>query len=35
MLTSSTHFTVSFSYAVTSCLDGTTVIPTPIGTQGK
>ena len=35
ILTSSTRFTASFSYALTSSLDGTTVTPTPIVTQGK
>ena len=32
--TSSTHFSPSFSYAITSSIDGTTVVPTPIVTQG-
>ena len=32
---SSTSFPTSFLYAVTSSLDGTPVIPTPIVTQGK
>ena len=35
ILISSTRFTASFSYAVTSSLDGTTVTRTPIVTQGK